>query len=340
MKKLTVILTIMLIGLVSCKKEALPGAPCTVTVNVFTGDLVTKAVSPGDGEVPDGGGIAFDDDHPDLKILIADETDAVVARYLGTGSNLQEGATATQMSVTFDGLTAGPYTVYAFANTSGLWNIEGGVDWSAVSTGSALEALEFTPLSPVEPLAVQSGRLPMSAKGSLRVSSGGTGEISLQMIRCVAKVTMDFVNRTGERLTLDDFTFSLENLCPDRGFVSPHALPDVPAGITYGDIVHPDEDGISLDPGAVQTYSFYVFPGTALPRTRDYLLNASFRPNGAAVPQSYSDLPVHDDHAVNIVSLERNQHLHIVTRISRGLTVSFNFEVSDWVEKTESVLFR
>jgi len=42
---------------------------------------------------------------------------------------------------------------------------------------------------------------------------------------------------------------------------------------------------------------------------------------------------------VDITSLERNQHLHIVTRISKGLTVSFNFEVTDWTELEETVEF-
>ena len=47
---------------------------------------------------------------------------------------------------------------------------------------------------------------------------------------------------------------------------------------------------------------------------------------------TYSDLPVHDDHAVSIPSLARNRHLHIVTKISQGTTVSFNFEVAGWGE--------
>lgn len=344
MKRLTAILALALACLVSCKREARPGLPCAVTVNVFTGDLVTKAVSPGDGSVPDGGGIAFDGvNQPDLKILIADASDAIVARYLGSGSNLQEGATATRMSVTFGDLTAadGPYTVYAFANTSGLWSIAGGVDWTTVSTGAALEAMEFAPMATIGPLEVLDDRLPMSAKGSLTVSAGGTGEITLQMIRCAAKITMDFVNNTGETLTLYDFDFALKGICPDRGYVLPVSLPEVPSSTVNGDIENSEASAVEFaSSGAAKTksYQFYVFPSTA--DGGRYLLDAGFRANSpSASPNAYSDLPVHDDHAVDIASLERNQHLHIVTRISKGLTVSFNFEVADWETKTEQVMF-
>lgn len=340
MKKRILIFALALVGLVSCTEETGPGAPGDITVRVFTGALQTKASTPGDGVVADGGGIAFDTpDQPDLKILIANASDDIVARYLGTGSNLQAGATATQMSVTFSDLTAGNYTVYAFANTSGLWSIAGGVDWTTVATGAAVEAMEFAPMA--GPLAVQNGRLPMSAKGTLTVSSGGTGEISLQMIRCAAKITMDFVNNTGETLTLYDFSFALKGICPDRGYVLPISLPEVPSSTVNGNIENSETSKVEFaSTGATKTksYQFYVFPSVA--SGGRYLLDAGFKANSpSASPNAYSDLPVHDDHAVDITSLERNQHLHIVTRISKGLTVSFSFQVMDWTGKTENIIF-
>ncbi len=323
----------------SCTREE-SAAPVSggLTVRLSAVEAFTKAVSPGDGTVADGGGIMISDGVPDLVILIADGGGDIVARYPGTGI-LQADPTSTAMSVSFSGLAAGAHTVYAFANVEGASPWAMSSTFAGLSTADDIEALQFSPLA-ADTCPAPTDRLPLSAVGTFTVSGGGTGEVSLQMIRCVAKVSIDFVNKTGAALTLDDFSFSLENLCPDRGFVSPHVLPDLPAEIVYGDIVHPEEDGVNLETGATRTYTFYVFPGVAEPRTRDYLLNTSFRPNGALEANNYTDLPVHDDHAVDIVSLERNQHLHIVTRISRGLTVSFNFEVADWVEKTESVLFR
>ncbi len=323
----------------SCTREE-SAAPVGGSISISLGvrPIGTRATSPGDGSPADGGGIFISAGLPDLVILIADPAGDIVARYPESGS-LQADPTTTAMAVSFTGLDEGVHTVYAFANTGGANPWAMSADFADLLTADDVEALQFSPL-PADTCPDAADRLPLSARGSVSVSSGGTGEVSLQMIRCVAKVTIDFVNRTGAALTLDDFAFSLENLCPDRGYVCPRALPDLPSGISYGDIVHPEEDGIALGTGEVQSYSFYVFPGVAVPRSRDYLLNVGFTANGSAEPNSYSDLPVHDDHAVNIVSLERNQHLHIVTRISRGLTVSFNFEVADWIANTESVLFR
>ena len=78
--------------------------------------------------------------------------------------------------------------------------------------------------------------------------------------------------------------------------------------------------------------SWYVFPSIG-----PYTCDISFTLN--AEDHGYTDLPVHDDHARDISQLARNQHLTITTRIGKGKNVSFNFEVSGWDDKTETVTF-
>ncbi len=320
----------------------------SIRIHLSSGEIRTRAV--GDGVVADGGGIYINAGVPDLVILLADSNGDIIKTYPGSDAILQADPTATEMAVTFTGLTNASdevHTVYAFANTAGLWAMESGgsavTDLTALTTASSVEALRFTALAADTAPELTNNRLPMSAKGTVVVSSSHNGEVSLEMIRCVAKVTIDFVNNTGAALRLDGFNFSIENLCPDRGFVTPHDLPDVPTGINYGDIVKNVGDNVTFtydevnERGETKPYTFFVFPGTA--PGGEYLLNASFTANGAAEASSFTGLPVHDDHAVNITSLERNQHLHIVTRISKGLTVSFNFEVKDWEARTETVTF-
>ncbi len=339
MRKVLTAALLALITLASCsKKPDVPAVPeGEVRIVLSTGAVQTRSTTPGDGVVADGGGICLDGSNvPDLVILIADSSGNIVSTYPGTNATLQDDPTTTEMSVSFTGLSDGTHTVYAFGNTEGLWAMDGCTDLTALTTASAVEALQFTALSANAVPTLTNDRLPSSAKGTVTVSNGN-GEISLEMIRCVAKVTMEFVNKTGYSLELDGFTFSLEDLCPTTGYVAPHDLPDVPAGIAYGDIVANIGDDVVFADKESKTYSYYVFPGTA--PDGKYLLNAGFTANNATDASSFVDLPVHDDHAVNITSLERNQHLHIVTRISKGTTVSFNFEVTDWVSKEETVTF-
>lgn len=369
MKRFLLIILIALLGAVSCHLEetALPGVGnCGLRIDFGTGLLHTRA---GDGNVADGGGIYIDDSDPsDLKpdlviLVVQNSTNTVVGTYpdpapdSGVDSNLESGADETSMSVTFTSLAEGAHTVYAFANTGGYWAMAGqGANDAdeyllSLTTRSAIESLCFSDL-----FATVSGsicpydesnppdRLPLSAKATVNVSSQHTGEVTLEMLRCVAKVTAEFVNNTGEDLTLYDYGDTLVGMCPNRAYVI-QGEPDYPAGTLAGDIIA-TETSLSipatnaLDPSkpGTRSTSWYVFPSSG-----PYTCNIGFTLNKNEANEhtySYSNLPVHDDHAVSIPSLPRNRHLHIVTKISKGTTVSFNFEVSGWGEPIEEqVLF-
>lgn len=316
-----------------------------MSIIFHTGNIATRA---GNGVVADGGGIYVNNNVPDLVILIADATDIIKSYPPKNSESGVISASSTSVSVKFTGLSQGTYTVYAFANTEGLWDMETGgtpvTDLTDLDTKTEVDNLQFSSLGANVTPVLKNGRLPMSAKGTLEVSSSGNGMISLELIRCVAKVTMTFENNTAAALKLEDFGFSLQYLNPNKGYVTPVALPTVPAGVNYGSIVKSgitDEASsyVSFNAGERKSYDFFVFPGVAPSPGKQYLLGAHFYANDSADESTFSNLPVHNDHAVDITSLERNQHLKIVTRISLGLTVSFNFEVSGWDEKEESVSF-
>ena len=364
MKKFLLIAILALLGAASCEitEPATPVGDCSFQISFTTGDLQTRADTPGDGTVADGGGIYLDTtdpEHPvpDIVILVANASSgAVVGTYpdpaldAGVDAILEAGAAATEMSFTFTGLAEGSYKVYAFANTGGYWSMSGQGGSTAkdyllsLTTVSAIEALQFSSLfadaaSSVCPATVD--RLPLSASGTLTVSSLATGEISLEMIRCVSKVTAEFINNSFVNLQLDSFRDTLFHICPSTAYVLPIHSPDSPAGAIAGNILASEttleipayaDPPANTEPGSV-TMSWYVFPSSG-----PYTCGISFSVSGKSY--MYSNLPVHDDHAVSIPSLPRNKHLHVVTKISQGMTVSFNFEVSGWGEPfTEQILF-
>jgi hypothetical protein len=364
MNRKMLIWLLALLGAVSCTSVETSGG--TLRIEFETGAVQTKAAEP-DGVVADGGGIYFtgtgtneDPYRPDLIIVVADENGIIQGKYIGTSasntnSNLEGTPSSTKMSVSITGLTAPEtYTVYAFANTLGLWTMKIGETTVSnladaltgvspvITTASQLEAIQFRPVAIDKDtygcLAVKNGRLPLSAKGTVTLKASGNGEIALQLLRCVAKVTAVFENQYGEVLNLYDFSNTFFHMNPSTGYVVPHES-DFPVehdSPDDGDLAA-EENYLQIPQDATISQFWYVFPSVGL-----YSCNISFFMDAERTPaqfKSYSNLQVHDDHARDIPQLARNQHLTITTRISKGTQVSFNFEVSDWDPKTETVTF-
>ena len=82
-----------------------------------------------------------------------------------------------------------------------------------------------------------------------------------------------------------------------------------------------------------------VFPSVAPARAvgSRYFCSISFDISNRSY--SFTDLPIHDKQSQDILALGRNQYLQIETRINKGLDVSFSFEVDDWNNHSEEILF-
>ena len=339
--------------LFSCSKdkENVLGDDTRVTLSFYTGAMETRATTPGDGDVADGGGIfGGGNNNPDLIILIADATSEnsgnIVKRFPGDGELMESSATEAKIAFSFAGMPGGKYIVYAFGNAQGLWPMiqEGQNDAddskvinsadltnpAKVPTKEVLEALRFRKLAANEAPELINSRMPLSAKGELEVSDHGNGQVRLELLRCIAKVTAEFINNTGGDLDLSDYTNSILNICPNSGYIIKH--PEVsPESAAMGKLVAEVAEHNILHEGSISR-SWYVFPSVG-----PYTCDISFTAN--ATEYSFPGLPVTDSKRVDIPCLYRNQQLHIVTRISRGLEVSFNFEVAEWDEVEAQVQF-
>ncbi len=326
----------------------LAGGACTrvqqpagsVTLNFSTGQPETRA---GNGVVADGGGIYRDgNDIPDLKILLVDANGNVVARYPDSGQTPQSllvSSTATNASVKFTSIPQGEYQVYAAANTGSSLTVSG-VDWETISTKGDLNALKFTTLEGNNPPTIaDNGRMPLSAVGPLSVKAGGNGQASLQLLRCVAKVEITFKNLTGNALSLTNCNITLNSINPNSGYLFQPAGDDATG--TIRDLTLASGKTLTFtSTGDDQTQTvgpMLVFPSQAPANPGYYKCNVSFTYNETAM--NFNNLPVHDNKSKNITSLGRNQYLKIEIRISNQTNISFNFEVSDWTPKTESVTF-
>lgn len=366
-----------LLGLLSCTQEQQVQHGGIISIRLATGGLqATKADTPGDGVVADGGGIYLDgSNNPDLVILIANNSSGdIVATYPGSGrigvvNGICTDRSSTDAVLSFDFTTkdAGEYTVYAFGNTEGLWAMTydpsdasislSGSQLTTLTSASQVEALRFVAQTRNthgwedsgheddwdDGAALRNGRLPVSAKAPLSVSAGKNGEAYLELLRCVAKVTAIIQNNTGEAMSLYNYKHTVHNINPNTGYVIPHENDFIGAP---GNLVAnpcskynlPDMT-IPISTEGSQAYDWYVFPSEG--PFNICITFTLFKNNvgGTEKAYTYKNLPVTDWRANDILTLARNQHLTVTTRISKGLTVSFNFQVTPWEENTATVEF-
>ena len=330
--------TLVMAFMTSCNSKLEPiRRTGNASITFYVNELTRASVSPGDGVVADGGGIYSSAGNPDVVILITETSNPykVIAKYINPSDADVIECTSTQVTIQFTEIPVGEYVVYAVANTGGLWPISGFSSWSSLKKASDIDPLEFTALSANVSPALRNGMLPLSAKGTLVVEESGQGVVTMQMTRCVGKIVVDLVNQTGADLTMTDFDMILHNVNPDRGYVFPHS-PDVPDATTYGNYLL-SKSSITILNGQTYSDSTLVFPGVTSAPSREYTCDVSF--TSFAVSNSYSNLPVITSRAEPILKIDRDERLHIVIRIAKGQTVSFNFEVGEWTKKTQYVVF-
>lgn len=331
-------LGLALVAGVSCTEKDLQ-RESSVTLTFSTGDVISRA---GDGNASDGGGIVLDGSgNPDLFIAIANYSGTIVARYLGADSATAElvSSSSTLISVRFKGISnSGDYSVYAVANTSGgVWGAPSSSSaWESITTATELDNLQFSALTGSD-LPTVTDRMPLSAKGTLHVNEGLNGQAELELLRCVAKVGFKFKNETGEALELTGCNVTLKEINPTQGYLFPRAND---AAGTIRNLVLINST-LSLADGVLTSLygNLLVFPSIAPERAvgSRYYCDISFTVGGT--PKTFTDLPVHDRQSQDILALGRNQYLQIETRINKGMDISFNFEVLDWREKEEVIIF-
>lgn len=362
-KSITLSLCLVLLAGSACMRQDLPQKG-RVVLEFSIGQPETRAnITPGVTGPEDGGAIFVSAGTPDLNILISNSSGDIVARYPdsnpadGPSSGCEINDAQTRATVTFSGLDPGEYMVYAVANTSGgVWGAPANqAAWDAISTATALEALTLSHGSDPRPSVTD--RMPLSASGPLTVASTGNGEVGLELLRCAARVSVQFENVTSGNLVLGDssdeennVTIDISSINPTEGRLIPPSSGDDVSGtlgtlaMSAGSVIIPKGETATLS-----ETSYFVFPSVAPAGT--YYCSANFswtQTTGEIVTSgSYSHTPspenpglrVHDKKSSDIPALGRNQHITILIRIANNSDISFNFIVSNWEVKTEKVAF-
>ena len=354
-----VLAAVILLVIGSCRQnEPVQTESGRISVSLAGCNIITRSLS---DDIADGSAIIIDGNtgEPDLVIGIANSEGDLVAWWpddfwgameTGYSSECQTDKTdETKSTIYFTGPGRGSYTVFAVANTSGL-DASTISDLQLATTISELEALQLT---------VDSGEpdfgatMPLTARGALSVNSSGNGQIDLELLRPVARISITFINQTDGAVDIHDCEVTLKDLNPSRGFLFEQD-PDYVSGYDR-DLTITGANPLVFTDNRSTLPVKTVFPSTAPARLvgSRYFLNVHFRVTkknqnyDANDPDTYSEydfenLPIHDNRSKDIPNILRNQHLKIETRITKRAEehdYSFNFEVQDWYEKEEYVTF-
>jgi hypothetical protein len=368
-----ILATLAIVSGVSCARKEEPECRGRITLELSTVALETKAVTPGDGNLADGGGIAVNGSgEPDIVIAIADKNDDIVAWYPENYGAVPAGTTydsscltphtastpATESIINISGPEKGTYKVFAVANTTGL----SAVGSPALSSATTLSDLQDLVLAAIGDISF-STCMPLSAWGTLSVNSSGNGQIDLELKRVVARASLTFKNQTGEALKLYACSITIHDMNPSRGYLFSRTT-DYVSGYDNDLEFNGDSPYLTVpvidpeDPASVNTYTLpskLVFPSVAPAQSQGnrYLCDISFRivkenkTYDAGDPTTYTqhdyyDLPVHDRRSADIQLLARNQDLKIETRINKRVDendISFNFEVLCWTDVVDEFVF-
>ena len=345
-------LLILLSGISCSRQEQAAGG---ITLTLSSGLPETRGATPEEtsANVRDGKEIYFENGVPDLVLLLFSGDD-LVAKYPGTGTDLMTSPTPTgqdlrvRIATDLNGnmLSAGTYSIYALANTKGLW---GDPDIASIATKAAADALVFS----TRPTALKEDRMPLTAIGTVEVNSSGNGAAELSLLRPVGKVVVRFINNYGKTLTLSPFSLTLRNMSASSGYLFPHTSGDIPGGVTYEDLTKTVSSPETLTlpdyiaQGEVYEYASLVYPGVAGNLSAgDFTCDLSFsitQVGGTplATPQDFdfAKLSILNKRGEDVTSIARNQQLTITVNISQGKMLSFSFEVGAWGRNTELVTF-
>lgn len=328
-----------------------------ISVTIASGNIVTRSLS---DDIADGSAIIVNGSgEPDLVIGIANSAGNLVAWWpedfwgdMATGYSSEcktDNTDETKSTIYFTGPERGSYTVFAVANTAGL-PASTFTTLQSATTISALEEIELTVASGEPDFGAT---MPLTARGALSVNSSGNGQIDLELLRPVARISITFINQTDDAVDIHDCEVTLEDLNPSRGFLFEQD-PDYVSGYDRDLTITGTNPLVFTDNRSTLPVKT-IFPSTAPARLvgSRYFLNVHFRVTkknqdyDANDPDTYSeydfeDLPIHDNRSRDIPNILRNQHLKIETRITKRAAehdYSFNFEVQDWYEKEEYVTF-
>ncbi len=221
-----IVVSLLLCGLMGCSQlpEELSSEQGTLNV-VLRATTVTRATTPGDGNLYDGGGM--------------EDVTLVLVNSMGNISEIQKVTSLTGeeqriKSVTFVNLDVGNYTLYAYANVERSLLGEVRNMLSALNVGDRFDSSRYDALftsltNRTTPIIDDSHPLLLTASKAISVGVENSS-IAIDLLRPIVKFEVRLFNHSTYPMQIDDVSFS--NFNPSTGYILPKNG-EIPSSVVY-----------------------------------------------------------------------------------------------------------
>ena len=213
-KYLYILLTLLL-ATTSCSNETTMELPASSDGGTLTLTFNTRAITPGNGNSADGGGMN------DLMILLVDKGSGKIARKV-TESGL---SSVTLKTITFENLVLGAYNIYAFANINNMLTATG---LTALETGDSFTAAHFdktfadlTGSATPENIIADNAML-LTAVKDIEIKLG-INTTQIEMLRPVVKFVVELHNHSKHKMRVDQNSIKFSDFNATHSYVLPHS---------------------------------------------------------------------------------------------------------------------
>ncbi|MBO5916352.1 MAG: hypothetical protein J6Q25_05510 [Bacteroidales bacterium] len=183
--------------------------------------IATRAITPGDGNASDGGGMN------DLIVVLVNNDQVAGSRVEATAS-LSDLSSSQRQTVSFDNITLGSYSLYAFANHNGnslfsataFASLQKGDNFTQAMADAAFASLSGS-ATPDAMFRSSDGAMLLTARKDIEIKLG-SNTATVEMLRPLVHFLVELNNHSNRKMMVNQSSLSFSNFNASTSYVIAH----------------------------------------------------------------------------------------------------------------------
>nr|MBQ5605025.1 hypothetical protein [Bacteroidales bacterium] len=183
--------------------------------------IATRAITPGDGNASDGGGMN------DLIVVLVNN-DQVAGNRVEATASLSDLSSSQRQTVSFDNITLGSYSLYAFANYNGnslfsataFASLQKGDNFTQAMADAAFASLSGS-ATPDAMFRSSDGAMLLTARKDIEIKLG-SNTATVEMLRPLVHFLVELNNHSNHKMMVNQSSLSFSNFNASTSYVVAH----------------------------------------------------------------------------------------------------------------------
>lgn len=183
--------------------------------------IATRAITPGDGNASDGGGMN------DLIVVLVNN-DQVAGNRVEATASLSDLSSSQRQMVSFDNITLGSYSLYAFANYNGnslfsataFASLQKGDNFTQAMADAAFASLSGS-ATPDAMFRSSDGAMLLTARKDIEIKLG-SNTATVEMLRPLVHFLVELNNHSNHKMMVNQSSLSFSNFNASTSYVIAH----------------------------------------------------------------------------------------------------------------------